>query len=120
MKLLIHFIFLISLTLASDVSEDTAKITYLLDKIESSGAIFIRNGDEHPAKKAREHLEHKLKMAKRMFWFFGPEKEVSVDDFINKIASKSSTTDKEYHVRLKDGRTVKTEKWLKELLEKYP
>lgn len=120
MKLLINFILLISLTFSADASSDTAKITYLLNKIEASGAIFIRNGEEHPSKKAREHLEYKVKMAKRMFWFFGPEKEMSVDEFIDKIASKSSTTDKDYHVRLKDGRTLTTKKWLRELLEKYP
>jgi hypothetical protein len=101
-------------------NKEELKIKYLLEKVEKSDAVFIRNGDEHSAKKAREHLEHKMNMARKMFWFFGPAKDISALEFIEKIAAKSSTTNKIYKVRLPSGKTLPTEVWLKELLKGFP
>lgn len=98
---------------------EEAKIAFLLDKVEKSEATFIRNGDEHPAKKARKHLEHKMNMARKMFWFFGPSKPISVRDFIDKIAAESSTTGKAYHIRTKDGKTYTTKEWLDSRLKEF-
>ncbi len=98
---------------------EDAKIAYLLKRVEESGATFIRNGDEHPAKKAREHLEHKMKMARKMFWFFGPEKKISAREFIDKIASESSTTGEVYRLRTKEGKTLTTKEWLNGVLKEF-
>jgi hypothetical protein len=102
-----------------DKELEEKKISYLLDKVEQSGATFIRNGDEHPAKKARKHLEHKMNMARKMFWFFGPSKPISARDFIDKIAAASSTTGKPYQIRTTDGKTYTTKEWLDRHLKEF-
>lgn len=100
-------------------SLDEQKINFLLDRVEKSEAVFIRNGSEHTCQKARLHLEHKVKMAKRRFLFFGPKRNISVEDFIEKIASASSTTGEIYRIRLKTGETVPTGEWLKKTLKEF-
>lgn len=102
-----------------DKELEEKKISYLLDKVEQSGATFIRNGDEHPAKKARKHLEHKMNMARKTFWFFGPSKPISARDFIDKIAAASSTSGKPYHIRTKEGKTYTTKEWLDMHLKEF-
>tara|TARA_R110002072_G_scaffold64203_3_gene159505 strand:- start:115919 stop:116350 length:432 start_codon:yes stop_codon:yes gene_type:complete len=94
------------------VTSEEQKIKYLIKQVNDSGVIFIRNGDEHTAKEASEHLAFKYKKATNMFWFFGPKTKVTAKEFINKIASQSSTTGKPYLIRLKDGKTVTTKEWL--------
>lgn len=105
---------------SGNINLEQEKINYLLEEVEKSEATFIRNGEEHPARKAKEHLEHKMKMAKKMFWFFGPERKISVKEFIEKIATSSSTTGEIYKIRLKSGETVPTGDWLKKKLNEYP
>lgn len=99
--------------------KDEQKIEFLLNEVENSGIVFIRNGDEHPAKKARQHLEYKYKMAKKRFLFFGPSRAITVSEFIEKIASQSSTSGKDYHVKLKSGEVITTKKWLLEKLKEF-
>jgi len=120
MKALTFFLSLllgIQLTLAFDyqhpLKDDEAAIAYLLDEVEKSQGVFLRNGSEHSAKEAKKHLAHKMKMARSMFWFFGPKKDISLQEFIEKIASQSSTSNKDYQIRLKSGETVKTGDWLR-------
>jgi hypothetical protein len=75
------------------------KIERLLEAIESAeGDVFIRNGGEHSARDAAEHLRTKWQAA-------GGEIK-SVDDFIDKVASKSSLSGEPYRVRLADGEEV--------------
>jgi hypothetical protein len=95
------------------------KVQFLLKRVEESEATFIRNGDEHKAKKARQHLESKMNMARKMFWFFGPAKKITAIEFIEKIASESSTTGEKYKLRLKSGEEMKTGPWLKEILKEF-
>jgi len=112
-------VFFSLLILNSYAQSDEKKIEFLLKKIEDSKAIFIRNGEEHPAKKAKSHLEQKMKMATKMFWFFGPSKKITVEEFITKIASSSSTTGEIYKIRLKNGKIYSTEEWLRLKLKEY-
>lgn len=95
------------------------KIEFLLNAIGESNAIFIRNGDEHPAKKAKAHLEGKINSAKKMFWFFGPERKITVRDFIDKIASESSMSGKKYYMRFPGKEKVTTKSWLDKKLKEY-
>ncbi len=95
------------------------KIQFLLQEIEQVQAVFIRNGQEHDSKMARKHLERKLKQAQTRFWFFTSSKPVLVQDFISKIASKSSTSGKIYQIKFPDGRTLPTENWLREKLKEF-
>ncbi len=126
MKHLIITLFSLSLlSLSTLLAEDKSnekleeqKIKMLLDVIEKSEAVFIRNGDNHPAKKARGHLEFKYNKARNMFWFFGPKTNLSAVDFIEKIASKSSTTGEIYKIKPKGSEeAVPTEDWLKARLK---
>ncbi len=79
----------------------------------------MRNSKEHSGKEAREHLENKMNYARRAFWLFGPKADITVENFINKIASSSSTSGKEYKVRLKDGSVMTTNEWLRLKLKSY-
>lgn len=95
------------------------KISFLIKAVRESKITFIRNGEEHNSEKAADHLQFKYKQATNMFWFFGPKTEITAINFIEKIASKSSTTGKAYQVRLKNGKVVTTEKWLKDKLKEF-
>ncbi len=93
------------------VDNEQEKIYYLLDKIEESGAIFVRNGAEHTSKKAREHLELKLQR--------GAKYAKTAEDFIENLASKSSFTGESYTMKFPDGKEVKSGDWLREQLNVY-
>ncbi len=73
---------------------ENEEIDYLLSYLGDSGCTFIRNGDEHQAKEAKEHLEMKYNYAKQRI--------KTAEDFIEKIASKSSLSKKQYQVRCAD------------------
>ena len=70
------------------VAAEDNEIAFLLSYIAGSDCIFIRNGDEHQAKDASEHLEMKYNHAK--------DRIKSAEDFIDKIATKSSFSGKPY------------------------
>jgi len=108
-SLLQSFILLLFLFFANGVfASDSEEIQYLLSFISSSNCTFIRNGNEHPAAKAREHLEMKYNHAKRRIH--------TAEDFIDKIASRSSLSRKQYTIRC--GTTIlPTKQWLEEALK---
>lgn len=124
-KFLTFFIALFSSLFFNIYAEDSKtnieekKISFLIKAVKDSKITFIRNGEEHTSEKAADHLQFKYKKATNMFWFFGPKTEITAINFIEKIASKSSTTGEAYQVRLKDGKVITTEKWLKDKLKEY-
>lgn len=71
------------------------KIQLLLQYVEQSGAVFIRNGSEHNCKDAAAHLKMKLQKAGNRIR--------TARDFIDLIASKSSTTGEAYQMKMKNG-----------------
>src|SRR5262249_34347630 len=76
------------------------QIEALIKQIESlDDAKFIRNGSEYDAKAAARFLKAK--------WDANPAGVNTADDFIEKIASISSTSGKPYLIRLKDGQEIK-------------
>ena len=83
-------------------------IELLLAEVESSGLTFIRNGKEHSPEEAAAHLRRK--------WDYAGSKIKTPEQFIDKVASKSSTTGKPYLIRLEDGSTVEAADWLRERL----
>ncbi len=83
------------------------EIDYLLNHLANSGCTFIRNGDEHEAKEARDHLEMKYNYAKRRI--------KTAEDFIDKIASKSSLSRKLYEVHCGNVK-MPSKQWLYEVL----
>jgi hypothetical protein len=85
------------------------KIELLLAAIESAeGDVFIRNDVAHSAKDAAEHLRTK--------WQTAGNEIKTVDDFIDKIASKSSLSGEPYRVRLVDGEVVPASDYLRDKL----
>ena len=82
----------------SDLSSiEKKKIETLIAGVEQmTDAIFVRNGKQYPAESAAEFLRRKWKSRRS---------EVhSAADFIDKVASFSSTTGKPYSIRWSDGR----------------
>ena len=94
---------------------DENEINQLLNKVETSEIQFERNGQKHSGQEARQHLEKKFNWAKR--WKLRSQ-PIRTEDFIKKIASRSSTSGEEYYVILKDGSKIKTEEWLNSEWEK--
>jgi hypothetical protein len=86
------------------------RMTRLLEHIERSDVRFIREGQEYDGRAAAAHLRKKLAAA-------GPRINTA-DDFIEKIASRSSLTGEPYSVKLLDGTTIPAERWLKDELSK--
>lgn len=98
---------------------EAKKIEYLLLAIENSGANFERNGSIHKASEAKGHLAFKLQKATSMFLFFGPKKEIKATDFIEKIASKSSSSGEPYYIITAEGKK-ELGPWLSEKLKNFP
>ncbi|HXB41163.1 MAG TPA: DUF5329 domain-containing protein [Bacteroidia bacterium] len=87
------------------------KIGMLIDYIKNlKDAVFIRNGDEHTAEEAAEHLRSKRKKA-------GSKVKTAVE-FIVHIASKSSISGKPYFIKFKDGKIIPSKDLLVEELKR--
>ncbi|MCU0846404.1 MAG: DUF5329 domain-containing protein [Spirochaetes bacterium] len=102
---------LIAVSFSFAENTEAEKIKYLLDEIEKSGAVFIRNNGMYPSTEARRHLELKMKNAG------GRIKTAS--QFIEHVASKSSFSGEAYFIRMKNGREYKVADWLREKLADY-
>ena len=85
------------------------KIEALIQHVEGlKDAVFVRNGSDYDAKTAARFLRGK--------W----DKESDVKtarDFIEKVASVSSTSKKPYLIRFKDGKEVKSGDYLSRELD---
>lgn len=82
------------------VSEDLKdpeqhKILYLLEELRQSPHKFERNGKIYPASKAASHL--------RMKYAHVRNRIETAEQFIDLLASKSSTSGRDYHVMTKGG-----------------
>ena len=77
----------------------------LIALVESTqGAVFIRNGAEHTAKDAADHLLLKWKAAGSNIR--------TAKQFVEHIATKSSISGEPYQIRLADGSVVLTGDYL--------
>ena len=90
---------------------EQAKIDFLLGEVESSPAVFIRNGREYPARRAASHLRSKLRFAGR--------RVRNARQFIVGVASRSEASGKPYEIRWPEGRRQPLADWLLERLELY-
>ncbi len=82
------------------------EIKRLLAVTETSGATFVRNGKEHTAAEAVEH------MMKKYVHFQKKGRIASTEDFIALAGTKSMMSGNEYTLRMPDGRTHKSGEWL--------
>lgn len=75
------------------------KIDYLIQRVENlQNAQFIRNGISYNAKTASAHLRMKLEKAGNRI--------KTANDFIERIASQSSTTGNPYKIVFENGKEV--------------
>ena len=92
--------------------EDLAStIKYLLTYVKNADVVFIRNNGEHTPEEAAAHMQMKFEHFK--------DQIKTPEDFIRFAATKSLVSGKPYQVRMKDGKTMLTQKWLEDALEKY-
>lgn len=106
--------FTISASTGTNTSNQTAppatlterqKIDKLLDAVATlDGAVFIRNGSEHSPSAAADHLRGKLRSA--------GSRVTTARQFIDSIASASSSSGQDYTIRLKDGTVITTREFL--------
>ena len=82
------------------------KIDALLAHVAASKDTFIREGVEYTGAEAADHLRKK--------YASGGQKIETLDEFIDKIASRSSLTGKPYQVKRADGKVVEAAKWLRD------
>lgn len=102
--------FAIAMPLSADENTTKAEIDHMLAEVAESGCVFIRNGDEHDADAARDHLAMKRRRGRRHF--------DTADEFIEKIASRSSFSGKPYHIRC-DGDQKTAKLWFEDALSAY-
>ena len=95
----------------ADDATMNAEIDYLLDTVASSDCTFIRNGKEHDAEAARDHLSLKRRKGSKYF--------STTEEFIERIASSSSWTGNPYRIRCGDGEAQLAESWFKGILGDY-
>ena len=88
-----------------------ATIAHLLEYVRTADVVFIRNGKEHSAENAADHIEKKYKHYNK--------KIKTPEDFIEKSATKSMMSGKLYQIRLKDGTVISNKDWLTAELTRY-
>lgn len=88
-----------------------AEIDFLLDTVAASDCTFIRNGKEHSAADARDHLAMKRKRGRRYY--------DSTDQFIERIASSSSWSGKLYLIACAGEEARPIRGWYLERLDDF-
>ena len=106
----IGLVVLLIFGLCSLAYADTAEneIGDLLSAIASSECVFIRNGKEHSATEAADHLRMKYKRGRK--W------AKTAEDFIERLATKSSWSGKAYSMRCPGEDEIATAVWLSDAL----
>jgi hypothetical protein len=90
-------------------AQERARIDRLIQAVGTRSDIkFIRNGTEYDSAQAAEFLQGKLK------WRFG--KVSSVQDFIDQIGTRSTTSGEIYQVQLPDGKKMPSAEFLRQEL----
>lgn len=89
----------------------TVEVGYLIDSVSESGCEFVRNGKEHTASEAADHLRMKAKRGKRYY--------DTTEEFIDRIASKSSWSGKPYTIQCGDEPAITAGDWFTRALAEY-
>jgi hypothetical protein len=100
---LLGFLFAVTVSAASTPPTVSAEIAGLLARLESSGCEFNRNGTWYNATEAKAHLLFKLGASGTL---------QSAEQFIERVASKSSMTGEPYLVRCEISAPVQSDVWL--------
>lgn len=92
------------------VADTETEIEYLLDFVSGSGCMFERNGTEHEAADAADHLRLKYSRGKRYV--------NSAEQFIDRLASESSWSGRKYTVTCGDTTELSGD-WLHRALDEH-
>lgn len=109
-------ILLLSASIAAASTLDagaTAEVDYLIARVGTSGCRFYRNGTWYDAQRAEAHLREKYQML-RDLGAIG-----STDEFIEKAATRSSISGRDYAIQCDDAAVEPSAQWLHEELRKY-
>ncbi len=106
--LLLAFALMPVVSLADTMDEE---IDYLISSVGRSGCTFIRNGKRYSGRDARAHLRSKRRRNAHLI--------DSTEEFIEKIASESSTSGKPYLIRCGRQQQETANAWFTALLEKH-
>jgi hypothetical protein len=93
---------------AAAVAQGKDTIDYLIQRVERSGCSFVRNGTAHPSAEAASHLRRKLAAVRR---------ELSPEEFIDHVASKSSSSGEPYLIRCDGKAEEQSSAWLRRALK---
>ncbi len=105
--LFVSVVFLLPAAASDSMQEE---ITHLLNYIETSDCVFIRNNSSHNPEQAVKHIEKKYNYLKK--------RVKSTEDFIKGAATKSSMSGRPYMI-ICDGTEMATADWLRIELKKY-
>jgi len=99
------------LSLPALAGDTATEIQYMLDAIGQSNCSFIRNGNVHAATEAESHLS--MKYSRGQSWVS------TAEQFIERIASKSSWSGKPYYIECPDADRQPAGDWLADRLASY-
>lgn len=91
-------------------AEDT-EIEYLLSYVAESPCVFVRNGTRHGGPEAADHLRGKYEYARAYV--------SSAEQFIDRIASRSSWTGSPYSVECVANEQISSTEWLRGALQRF-
>ncbi len=98
-------------TLAGVSPAEQARIDRLIDFVHSRKDVkFVRNGSEYSCEDAAKFMRGKMKSM--------GEHVTTAQQFIEQIATKSSTTGQPYMIRFADGKTMPSAQFLGEELKR--
>jgi hypothetical protein len=104
---ILTLLLLTATSLATETAE--TEITYLLNAIGNSGCAFVRNGKDYSATDAQDHLAMKYRRGKKY--------ASTAEEFIERLASKSSWTGKPYQILCPGVPASNSGEWLTSQLE---
>jgi len=108
---LIAFLSIAAGAARAEASTLDVEVAYLIDEVSESGCSFVRNGKEHTASEAADHLRMKARRGKRYY--------DTTEEFIDRIASKSSWSGKPYAIQCGDEPSVAAADWFTRVLSEY-
>ena len=95
------------------VPAERGAIDSLLQQVEQSDAVFIRNGKDHDGTEAARHMQRKFQH------YLDKGKVHSAEDFVRLAGTGSLISGRPYRMRLTDGREIETATWLNDALAAY-
>ena len=85
-------------------STPAEEINSLIDSVGASGCAFVRNGKSHTAQDAADHLRMKYRRGKKY--------AKDAEQFISRLASKSSMSGRSYFMKCDGEEPQKAADWL--------